>query len=201
MKLKSILCFVAILLIASVGCNRKSVFVQSSLEQNRTTNNELDNLAQVVYLIGDAGGEVEGSASNFKLLKAELDKSDQENTSVVFLGDNIYASGLHEESHPLRAEDEKRIDAQIDIVKDFKGNITFIPGNHDWQKGGKDGFQFIKRQEDYIQDKLGKVFDPSDGCPGPKDIEISKELSLIIIDTQWWLHQYKKGRGEQEDCN
>jgi len=191
-----ILCMILVL----GSCKRPSVFIQRIYQQSHAPI-ETDRLVHTVYLVGDAGGDTTYSKSNFIQLKRSLQASQQDKTSVVFLGDNIYPRGLHSKDHPMRKEDEARIDAQIDVVKDFNGNVVFIPGNHDWKQGKREGFDAIIRQEDYIQDRLGKVFEPSDGCSGPDDIEVSDQLTIIAIDTQWWLHQYKKGRGEKDDCN
>ena len=192
---------VGIALVLIWGCSKEGIYIHENHQGKQTPNPAESTLAEQVYLIGDVGELGEMSAASLALLKKELTKADPESTSVVFLGDNIYPEGLHGKDHPLRAADELRINAQLDAVKDFKGEIVFIPGNHDWQQGGKDGFKFNKRQEDYIQKYLdNKVYHPSDGCSGPKEIELSDELTLLIIDTQWWLHKYEKGRGEKDDC-
>lgn len=183
------------------ACSKEGIYVHDRFQQSTPTKAPNSAVAQEIYLIGDAGELGEKSEATLALLKKELSQADAENTTVIFLGDNIYPEGLHPKDHPLRAADEARINIQLDAVKDFKGRIVFIPGNHDWQKGGEDGFKFIRRQEDYVQDYLDqKVFHPSDGCSGPKEIEISDEVVLIVIDTQWWLHKYEKGRGEKDDC-
>jgi hypothetical protein len=31
---------------------------------------------------------------------------------------------------------------------------------------------------------------PDDGCPGPASVALSDDLTLLLIDSQWWLHQY-----------
>ncbi|MBL4706846.1 MAG: metallophosphoesterase [Flavobacteriales bacterium] len=183
-----------------VGCKSDRIFVNNEAPSNQN-NGAYSKMSHAVYLIGDVGGAVENSSASLKLLSKELKNSDPENTSVVFLGDNIYPRGLHKKSHPLRADDERRLNAQLDIVKNFDGEVVFIPGNHDWEQGGKEGFDFNKRQEDYIQKYLGnKVYHPSDGCSGPKEIQVSDELTIIAIDTQWLLHKFRKGRGEEDDC-
>lgn len=154
-----------------------------------------------VYLVGDAGGDTSKSKYALDLLTNKLENSDANKTAAVFLGDNIYPEGLHKKGHELRGQDTARINAQIDAVKDFNGELFFIPGNHDWKKGKEDGLAFVKRQEKYVQKRLDrKVFKPSDGCSGPEEIELSDALTLIIIDTQWWLHKYEKARGEKDDC-
>jgi hypothetical protein len=65
----------------------------------------------------------------------------------------------------------------------------FIPGNHDWNKGRKDGYSYIIRQEDYLEDlfKSKNVFLPSKGCPGPSEVNVSDHLTMVIINTQWWM--------------
>lgn len=184
-----------------MGCSKESIFIRETSQNQASTIENKSGIMQQVYLIGDVGEEVSMSAKTLQVLKRQLDQSDEKKTSVVFLGDNIYPSGLHKKDHPLREEDERRINAQLDIVKGFKGEIVFIPGNHDWHEGKKKGFAYNRRQEKYIQNYLDdKVYRPNKGCPDPDEIEVSDELTLIIIDTQWWLHQYEKGRGYADDC-
>lgn len=198
MKNSYILFFFLVFIV--VSCQKRAAFIS---KDNRALQGKYEAIESIneLFLIGDVGESVESSYPALSLLSKELNKFNNKNSAVVFLGDNIYPKGLHAEGTEERAEDIKRLNAQLDALKGFKGEIVFIPGNHDWDKGGKAGFEAVKRQEDYIQDYLdAKVFHPSDGCAGPKEIEVSDNLTLIAIDTQWWLHQYEKGRGETDDC-
>lgn len=181
------------------SCANNDVFY--NIEQSDTTDDTDSEIIYTTYLIGDAGGDTAQSKNALELLRTKLKAENPDQTAVVFLGDNIYPEGLHKKDHELRSQDEARLNAQINAVKDFKGRITFIPGNHDWKKGKLEGLEFIKRQEKYIQKELGKVFDPSHGCPGPKEIELGKDAMMIVIDTQWWLHQYDKAKGPKDDCD
>ncbi len=183
-----------------LACGHQEIYYRKT----KLKSQEVQSQSEVIYktyLIGDAGGDTAYSKYALNLLKQQLKKENPDQTSVVFLGDNIYPEGLHREGHPLRKQDESRINIQIEAVEGFGGQVRFIPGNHDWQKGKEDGLEFIKRQEDYIQQRLGKVFDPSDGCSGPKEILLNDDLVLIIIDTQWWLHNYDKAKGAKDDCD
>ena len=159
-------------------------------------------VAHAFYLLGDGGNSPIGTeTTTLKRLRTALNAANQEST-LLFLGDNIYPAGMPKKGHPQRAFAEHQLNIQTAIAQNFKGNTYFIPGNHDWNKGNKDGLEFIKRQEDYIQDFLKKkVFHPSDGCPGPKEISLNDEITLIVIDTQWWLHKYDKARGEKDGCD
>jgi hypothetical protein len=42
-------------------------------------------------------------------------------------------------------------------------------------------------------------FYPEDGCPGPVEVKVSDDVVLIIMDSQWWIHQYDKP-GIESDC-
>ncbi|MEM9052704.1 MAG: BamA/TamA family outer membrane protein [Bacteroidota bacterium] len=161
-------------------------------------------LEHKMFLIGDAGvPDTNRTDPNLLLLKQKMDEVDDALSSVVFLGDNIYPSGLHKKKHSMRAEDEAHINAQLDILEDYDGKIVFIPGNHDWKEGKGEGDKFIKRQEKYIEKYLdkGNTFLPDGGCPGPVEIRLSERLTWVIIDTQWWLHEEDKSRGDQDDCD
>ena len=180
------------------ACTKQSVFYQADKAIEEVVDADL---IQSVFLLGDVGEGPEESKYPLRYLHQQLQSLDHQKAAVVFLGDNIYPVGLHEPNHPMRKQDEERIIAQLDAVKDFKGELAFIPGNHDWRQGKEDGFEAVKLQEDFIQDYLNaKVFEPSDGCSGPDEMEVSDELTIILIDTQWWLHKHRKGRGEKDDC-
>ncbi|MEM9819488.1 MAG: hypothetical protein AAF985_00390, partial [Bacteroidota bacterium] len=138
-----------------------------------------------VFLLGDAGhlpnGEV---APALKLLQRKLAQA-AENSSVLFLGNNTSPGGLPPKSKKKkRKAAEKRLDAQLDLLRDFKGTPLFIPGNKDWEKYGLKG---LKRQEKYIEkqlnagiedeEKWANYFFPDDGCAGPELIEVNERLA------------------------
>ena len=155
-----------------------------------------------LYLIGDVGDDITKSEPVLKSLHNRLQSDNNANTGVAFLGDNLYPAGLRKKNNKFRAQDERRLDVQINAVKDFNGDILFIPGNHDWAEQAHNGEKRIKRQEKYIQNKLmsKNVFRPSHGCPGPEVIKVSDDLVIIILDTQWWLHKHGKPKGEKDGC-
>ena len=149
-----------------------------------------------VFLIGDAGEPYENPV--LTLLESELAKVGDKG-AVVYLGDNIYPKGLPPKGHPLRAEAEVAINGQINAVKDFKGQKVFIPGNHDWAQGRPYGWEWLGIQEQYVEAALDSadVFLPSNGCPGPIEVNLTDQITLIVVDTQWFLH---KGDKPLESC-
>lgn len=158
-----------------------------------------DQVIHRIYLIGDAGEPFENPV--LTLLKKEVEKVGDEAT-VVFLGDNIYPKGLPPKGHPLRGEAEIAINGQIETVKSFDGNTIFIPGNHDWARGGKEGLQWLSIQEQYVEAALDSsdVWLPSRGCPGPVEVPVNDKITVIVMDTQWFLQKENKPT-EGSDCN
>ncbi|SFC80627.1 Calcineurin-like phosphoesterase [Algibacter lectus] len=149
------------------------------------------------YLVGDAGNSPIGSESTgLKAFREEINKASEQST-VLFLGDNVYPRGLPKSGDKGREFAEYQLKIQTEAVKGFKGETIFIPGNHDWYSNGLKG---LKRQEKYIEDALGKnTFLPEDGCPIEK-VEISDEVEMIIIDTEWYLANWDKHPTINDDC-
>jgi hypothetical protein len=154
-----------------------------------------------LYLIGDAGKVDEVNAAYRKFLLQQLN-NDTIPSAIVFLGDNIYPKGMPDQRHRTRTKAEDILKAQLSLAPDFRGRIFFVPGNHDWKGGRKDGLQFVLNQQAWVDslhnDKIQVL--PRDGCPGPIEIPLSDKLVLIVIDTQWWLHPWKKPEGETSTC-
>ncbi|MGV3556724.1 BamA/TamA family outer membrane protein [Larkinella arboricola] len=153
-----------------------------------------------VFLLGDAGEPQPGGDAVLKTVQRQLQTSGA-NSSIIYLGDNIYPRGLPDSAHTDRADAERRMRDQLAILDGFKGRAFVIPGNHDWQQGKREGWQRVRNQEAFVTAELGRedVFFPKGGCPGPVEIALNEELTLLLIDTQWWLHPWDKPEGES-DC-
>lgn len=151
------------------------------------------------YLIGDAGYSKPGGMSDgLKTARNYLTTQDTQGNYTIFLGDNIYPVGMPPVGAPSRKNSELRLDAQYNAVSDYDGNVIFIPGNHDWYNEGLLG---LKRQEDYFESKLKdrKVFKPTKGCP-LESIEVSENIQLIILDSQWYLEDWNEHPRINEQC-
>ncbi len=152
------------------------------------------------YLIGDAGKSPMGDMNPaLKIFKSRLEGANK-NSTAIFLGDNIYPAGFPDKQDNPSGNELARnhLDAQLNTVKDFKGNTLFIPGNHDWYSNGLKG---LEREEKYIQKALDSkdVFFPDNGCPIEK-IEISESIVVIAIDTEWYLTNWDKHPTMNDDC-
>ncbi len=154
-----------------------------------------------VFLIGDAGSPAsEGFADPLPLLVDHMSAAGEQ-SAVVFLGDNIYCCGLPDSSDPGRATAETRLRRQLDAVRDHPGRVVFIPGNHDWRNSSPGGLATLNRQEAYVEAYLdrGNVFLPDDGFPGPAVVELTPDITLVALDTEWWLTGDERPTGDAGD--
>ncbi len=143
----------------------------------------------VAYLVGDAGAEFADSRLRRQLHSEVAEGSRHAETFVVFLGDNIYPRGLSPTDSDDRTENERRLEAQLAVVRGTQATALFIPGNHDWGSGAA-GWHTLKRQVDYLDEKARagervRVL-PQGGCPGPESLD-TRGARFIALDTEWWL--------------
>lgn len=169
-----------------------------------------EDLIYQTFLIGDAGKPtLDVQEPVLKLFQSFLENADEQ-SAAIFLGDNIYEDGLPDSTDSGRALYEQRLIEQLKTVENFPGRIVFIPGNHDWNNGRPDGLERVQRQERFIEEYLdrGNTFLPDNGFPGPVSIRLMndkddprlrEDIRLIVLDTQWWLHQNEKPYGDTGD--
>jgi hypothetical protein len=157
-------------------------------------------VAASVYLIGDAGAPKPDDPV-LEALAAEL-RSRSTPATVVFLGDNVYPTGVPEDGDPHRAEAERRLLVQVDVLRGTDARGIFVPGNHDWGSAAPDGWARVLRQQLLIEAQGLPMVSlvPSDGCPGPEAVRVAPNMRLIVLDTQWWLHPHAKPIDPESSC-
>lgn len=151
-----------------------------------------DSVIQRIILIGDAGEQKNGVHPEIEMIKKnfKLDKK----TTVLYLGDNVYPQGLPPITANNYAEKKQILDSQINIAAGTEAKVYFIAGNHDWMQGRQNGYRQVLNQYRYITglQNPNVKYVPSDVCPGPEEIIISDKITLVVIDSQWWLHKFDK---------
>ena len=142
-----------------------------------------------LYLAGDGGAatSVDGTPA-LAMLRDSL-AACEASCGVLFLGDNVYTSGLAPEGHPDRDRGEQILDAQIEVARLASGPAVFLPGNHDSGGGGVGGdLRRLRNMEQYVIERLGEQsFLPRGGHPGPVVLHPHPTVALIIINSQWWF--------------
>lgn len=154
-----------------------------------------DSISQRIYLIGD-GGELMGEKTHpvVDWLKKNVDWNDERNTAV-YLGDNIYPLGLPMKGEADYERSKHVLDYELSPFINAKSKAYFIMGNHDWANGKLTGLQRARNQVDYING-LGKAnikaLPDVGGCPGPVYEELSNQVVVVFIDSQWFMYIHDK---------
>lgn len=145
-----------------------------------------------VFLIGDAGGPVTADAV-LRAVESDL-RARADRSFVVFLGDNLYPRGLPAPEAPDHSAQLARLERQVRVLTSTGVRGIFVPGNHDWDKGGPDGLNAVRRAGEAVG-RMGAGFAehlPADGCPGPEVRDVGA-FRLVLLDTEWWLHEHARG--------
>lgn len=179
MKVQSLLALAALLFcisnptFAQVTEKAHNVYLLSNLESLSATAPELDAIQQHL-------------------------NNDNNDFTIIINGDFVDKNGLG--TKPEQGDLDK-LDRLIEIAGD-RGKIIFIPGDREWDNGGKRGLKKVKALEKYLESKLGKgnVIFPQKGCLGPGIIDIGEHLRIVAINTQWFLEENIGPEEEDADC-
>lgn len=199
--------FIVILVLAGACGTSKTWHSKSESDWKQYIPDENAKLIHAIYLIGDGGNPgKEELEPALELLQHKLQHDDAPSIrerSVVFLGDNVYDKGLPPEDGLGRRSAEQKLTAQLNIVKEHPGKRIMLPGNHDWNIMMKGGWEYIVRQQQFVDQYLNDstVYYPKGGCPGPVEVNLKDNISIIILDTEWWLYKHERPYGENSPCN
>ena len=160
-------------------------------------------IVETIFLIGDAGEPDPRLPSDVLDSLTVQAAAVGSRGTILFLGDNIYPSGTAAPEAVNYGDVLRRLDAQIKAVPGGATGI-FLPGNHDWSDGGQgglfgaataaDGLYVVRRQAAIIPLRPKNpgatvMMLPRGGCPGPAVVD-KQRVRLILLDSQWWLHNY-----------
>ena len=196
-----------LLFFISCGTVKKPYYDDDAMDWKSEKLTSGNNLIHSLYLLGDTG-ELDDTIRNKNFVldaASDMLKAETVETSLVYLGDNIYPHGMPKHKDPDRDMGERIINAYLALADSHDGKTYFIPGNHDWNKHKKGGRKAIKRQEEYIENYFGaedkKVkFYPSNACGDPKVVKINKDLVYVFMDSQWWMHDWSKEKKMNHKC-
>jgi hypothetical protein len=113
-----------------------------------------------------------------------------DNSKLLILGNTVSKEGFSKDA-------KTNVTAQLETLKTFKGNIIFTPGHHEWANNGHRG---VRDLEKFIQKNSDAKFYPNDGCPIKKK-ELTDNVVLITIDSQWYLENWNNHIYVNEDCD
>lgn len=183
------LAFVVACVLFVSACGSVKPYVADGYQNWHTQEPPTDKPAYTFYLIGDAGKpDLEVQEPTLKLLNSHLRNADEQ-SMVIFLGDNIYEEGMPALNHENRAKSEARLYESVKAVEGFPGAVLFIPGNHDWYAANDSLTDGPLYEREYLYEKLGSenVYLPKDGKPGPAVLQVDENVVLVVLDSYRWV--------------
>jgi hypothetical protein len=152
-----------------------------------------------VILIGDAG---EMDSQQHIVLDHAVSKIIKGKTTVVYLGDNIYPTGMGLPGSKEEDSTKHTLRTQYEPMRKAGAPVYFVPGNHDWDRQGPLGLAKVKREWEFLTEQKDSLLRavPANGCPDPTVINISNDMVMIAFDSEWWLYLYNKDN-PTADCD
>ena len=201
-SIQTLLLVTSLLLLSS--CGAKKAFVRDSnevdIQGKQLSEKDID---YELYLVGDIGATQTKvyNSDIVDLIKSEL-KPNSKTQSVVFLGNSFSENGLPDTESPEFSIVDKSIEDCIIKLKESTDKVYFIPGNNEWFNGHDYTTSAVQHVEEYIQSKVsGKnIFVPSNGCGEPKVIELTDDLVLLLMDSQWLLQGDDYSERKRSGC-
>jgi hypothetical protein len=162
----------------------------------------LDSIELALFLIGDAGSKAYDREPVLEELARQSDSLRTVKQFVVFLGDNVYPRGVPPVGHGSRDDAERKAAALVYAIRQGAGQGFLVPGNHDWDRQGPEGWNAIRRQDTLVSQFGGKEVRllPHGGCPGPEVVDVGTHVRLIALDSEWWVHTKVKPYGATSPC-
>jgi len=197
-RLYNPVCLILLFACSFTGGAQKIFYAPGNENWQQETIEESTELVYSIYLLGDIKYPLPES-ENLKLLKNKISKEGKQST-VVILGDILYPLGLPDSNDQKFTDVEQNLKEILSTFDSYDGKVIFLPGNHDWSRGRQEGWESVKNEEKYIEQYLnrGNIYLPNLGCPGPVEVELSNDITLIVFDSQWWFHKNEKA--EPGDC-
>jgi hypothetical protein len=170
-------------------CSAQKIYYAPGNEIQQPIHEDTAQLLYTVFMFGDIKNPKPDN-ENLTLVKNHISKQGTQ-SAIVVLGDILYPLGLRDSTDRHFTEDETNLKYILNAFDNFKGEIFFLPGNHDWARGRKEGRNSVNNEEKYIENYFGdkNVYLPDNACPGPSEIELSNDITLIIFDSQWWFQK------------
>ncbi len=153
-----------------------------------------------VYALGDLSHSRERPQGILPELVPALTESG-ENSALLILGDFVSKEGLPpRDDAEQRAEAETELNAKLDLLRDYAGRLLFVPGEREY--GPTSQTKHLKRLTKYVEKYLDRedLFLPEDECGGPDDVELTDDISVVGINTAWYLNDWNKDLEVNNGC-
>jgi hypothetical protein len=154
-----------------------------------------------VYLLGNLADD------NFQQNEAYDNYINQidwenENSAILFLGDDIFTESVSitPELKDYANTSHKRL---LNQLKSYKGKVFFIPGISRNNTPELGMINDSMMEEFIIENFLdrGDIYIPDNGCPGPEAKNLSDQVKLVVLDSEWWLEKHDQTNNDCRNQN
>ena len=190
-KYSTLVISIVMLTVVFAACNRNQPYVNIRYKSESVITSPMKPGYQVLFT-GNFR-DPDGGKANLMLLQ-NLMQSASKNSATVLLGNYVFPEGLPDDEEKTYEEKSARLEKLLQRFKNYQGELMMIPGNRDWENGGIDGPEKLRNLEAFIEDffENENVFLPDNTCPGPVEIDLTENITLLVFDSQWWLQNDSK---------
>ena len=153
-----------------------------------------DSISFSLFMIGNMGSYSPHNPRQVNLIQRVLNYR-KNPKGLLFLGNNIDPS-----LHAILTGDFDQLSSpdRFNFLNDFNGPISIIPGRSDWALGTSEGKEMIKWENKTFNKLFSNktIYMPDGACPGPVEVPLTDSVTLILLDTQWFLHPYATRMGK-----
>lgn len=143
-------------------------------------------ISHAFYITSNVGNDEANKVSQEILDQINIASQEDKNATLLIVGNLTNEKGYpSKEDAQKRAEEDLKKNLLTPIDK-FNGRVIFTPGVNEWNKKGH---KSIDDLESFLQDNSKAKFWPNDGCPIDSE-EISDDVVLVMIDSQWYLENW-----------
>lgn len=190
-KLSSVAIFTGLL----TACATYKEQLGSDFKSNMISNEKTSDLLHEIILVGDAGNANEPKGKTVLQAVEKYLVTQKTKQTLLFMGDNIYPSGMPKIGDEDRVLAEEKLNAQINLAKGVNGSTVFLAGNHDWYYG-LDG---LIEQKLYVEAQLGKKAFMPKKYEAIDALEINDQLTIITVDSEWFIQNWDKHANINEE--
>lgn len=171
-------------------------------EVSSWANQEVPNseIVYSVFLVGDlAEGSEDAPAPIMQSLKKSLSEITRK-SAVVFLGNNLPHNDIdHNEENIEKHEEDEIFEHLLPFLEVYDGRVFFVAGEHEWNEYGVVG---LHKEAKHIRKSTKKqaVLLPRPGCGDPVEVKLTKNIVLLLLDSQWWIANWEGERNVNNGC-
>lgn len=151
------------------------------------------------YLLGGATNKnIDGLKIMAKVVEA-IKENNSNNQSILLVGDNGVQKGFAPKEEKKHTQSTYFWKSRLALLSKLKNTQSYILlGDKEWAEGGRKGLERVLALDNYISENSdGISLLPKNACPDPVEIAVSNDITLVVLNTQWWLHPWKKMNDQQ----